>query len=74
MNLNIGFQVQFGRPAQSFTQDFSFYFDLMLIAGVLVVASAALGEIGAVWLNSMRRGFEDRFESRSHESGFSFRR
>jgi len=32
---------------------------LLFVAGVLVVASAATAEVSALWLDAMRRSFDD---------------
>ena len=60
MNLNIERQLQFGRAPQSFAQNFFLDFELMFVAGVLVVASAAAAEVGAARLDAVRRRLDDR--------------
>ena len=47
-----------------------FDFELVLVAGVLVVASAASGEVWAAGLNAMRRGLEDASALRAREARF----
>ena len=42
------------------TQDFFLDIELVVVAGVLVVASAAAGEVLAAWLDAMRGGADDR--------------
>src|SRR5258708_7752852 len=41
----------------------------MLVAGMLVLASAATSEVGAVGLDAVRRGLEDSFNLRAREVG-----
>src|SRR5258707_14168170 len=41
----------------------------MLVAGMLVLASAATSEVGAVGLDAVRRGLEDSFNLRAREAG-----
>jgi len=59
MHLDFALQFELGDAAQILAQDLFFYFELMFVAGVLVVASAAPSEIFTVWLDAMWRSFDD---------------
>ena len=62
-------RVQLGDPAQILSQDFLFDFELMLVAGVLVVAAAAAGEVRAGGLDAVRGRLDDGVNSRAREAG-----
>jgi hypothetical protein len=63
-------QVDFGDAAQVFPQDFFLDFELMLVAGVLVMTSAAAGEVGARGRDAVWRRLDDGVDSRAGEAGF----
>ncbi len=67
MHLNI-VQLQLRHAPQIFFQDGNFDFQLMFVAGVLVVASATAFEVTTVRRNSCRRRFEQLVEPRPRES------
>src|SRR5258705_1446596 len=46
--------------------------ELVLVAGVLVVASATMLKIGTGWLDTLGRWFKDVFQLRAGESGLFF--
>ena len=58
MHLNIEWQLQFGRAPQTLAQNLFFDLKLMLVCGVLVVASAAASIILTSRLDAMRRGLD----------------
>ena len=72
MHLDFGLQFELGDTAQILAQDFFLDFELIFVAGVLVVASAAAAEIFTVWPNPMRRTFDDRFRVRASEARLFF--
>ena len=59
VDLNLVLQFELGDAAQVLAQDFFLDFELMRIAGVLVVASAATAEVLAIRRYALRRGLED---------------
>jgi hypothetical protein len=54
MDLDFAFEFELRDTAQVLTQDFFFDFELMVVGGVLVVASAAAGEVWARRLSAVR--------------------
>ena len=72
MHLDFALQFELGDAAQIFAQDFFFDFELMFVAGVLVVAAAAAAEIFTLWLDAVGRSFDDGFRVCASESGFFF--
>src|SRR5271156_4418039 len=59
MHLNFAPQLELGNAPEVFTQDFLFDLELVIVAGVLVVASAAACIVRACGLDSVWRGFHD---------------
>src|ERR1700752_1839615 len=59
MDLDVEWQVQLGGAAQALAQDFFLDLELVVVAGVLVVASAAAGEVWAGRLDAMWRRLDD---------------
>ena len=59
MQLNFALQFELGDAAQILAQDFFLDLELMLVGGVLVVASAAAGEMRTGRRDAVRRGFND---------------
>ena len=72
VRLNFALQLELGDAPQVLAQDFFLDFELVLVAGVLVMASAATGIIRTRWLNAVRRRFHDCFGVGACESGFFF--
>ena len=72
MNVDLMIEIKLRRAAKRFTQDLLFDFELMFIAGVLVVAAAALAEIGAGGRNAMRGRLDDRISFGAREAGLMF--
>ena len=72
MHLDFALQFELGDATQILAQDFFLDFELMFVAGVLVVASAAAAEVFALWLDAMRRSFDDRFRACASEAGLFF--
>ena len=72
MNLNLTRQFELGDAAQILAQDFRLDLELMLVSGVLVVASAAAAEIRARRLDAVRRRFYDFISVRAGEARFRF--
>jgi len=68
MDLNIAGQFQLGRALESFAQNIALDRELMLVAGVLVMASATVGEVWTGRLDAMRGTFEDRVGLRADKS------
>jgi hypothetical protein len=60
MNFDVERQVQLGRAEQALAQDFLLDLKLVLVAGVLVAASAAVGEVRTGRQYAVRRGLDDR--------------
>src|SRR5215470_1804730 len=73
MDLRLGWQLEFGDTSQILVQDFGFDPQLLLIRGVLVVASAATLEVWARRINTQGRGFQDALRLGSRKSRFLFR-
>src|ERR1039457_1214889 len=59
MDLDVKWQVELGRAPQALAQDFFLDLKLMLVAGVLVVTTAAAGKVLAARLDAVRRRLED---------------
>ena len=72
MHFDFALQFELGDAAQVLAQDFFLDFQLVCVTGVLVVASAAAAEVLAIWLDAMRRSFEDRFRARTSEARLFF--
>ncbi len=72
MQLNFALQFEFGDAAQVLPQNFSFYFELVVVVGVLVMASATAGVIGTWRLNAVRRRFDDCDCARAREARLFF--
>lgn len=72
MDFDVEGQIQLGHAAQIFPQDFFFDFELMLVAGMLVVAAAAAREVGAGGRNAVRGRFEYGVNSSPREAGLLF--
>ncbi len=73
MNGDVEGQIDLCGAPQGFAEDLRLDFELMFVARVLVVTAATLDEVGAVRLNSTRRGLDDRIYSCASESGFLLR-
>ena len=65
---NLGRELELGPAAQVLKQNFFFDFELMLVAGVLVVTSAAVGEILTLWLDALCRWLDNTLESCAREA------
>src|SRR3954469_13724153 len=68
MQLDFAIPFEFALPAQGFAQHSRFDLELMLVAGVLVVASAAALEIWTARLDARDRGTRDFLSMRAHEA------
>ena len=53
MHLQISHQLELGDPAEALFENRSFDLKLVIVGGVLVLASAATLEVRAFWLNAM---------------------
>jgi len=73
MYLDLTRQFKLGNPAQILAQDFFLDLELMFVAGVLVLASAATPEVGTAGLDAVRRGLKDTLNSGAREAGLLFR-
>lgn len=69
MDLDINRQFDLGRTPKALAQDFFLDLKLMFVARVLIVASAALHEIGAAWLDSLQRRLDDSVRVSANEAG-----
>src|SRR5215471_9920292 len=58
MSLDLTFPLELGVALQRFPQDAAFDLQLRLVAGVLVMAAAAVGKVLALGLNPVRRSLE----------------
>lgn len=70
MDFDLRLEFELGDAAQVLSQNFSFDFELMLISGVLVMASAATAEMRAGWGDALRRWLYDRRGMGTSEAGF----
>jgi hypothetical protein len=68
MDFNVEGQVELGRAPQALTQNFFLDLELVLVTGVLVVATATAAKIWAGRLDAMGRWLDDGFHRRSRES------
>ena len=73
MYLDLERQFQLSGAPQTLAQDFFLDLQLVLVAGVLVVTSAAATEVLAARRNAVRRRLHNRFNRRSREAGLLFR-
>ena len=73
MQLNFALEFELGDAAQVLAQDFFLDLELVLVGGMLIVASAAVGEMWAGRRDAVRRRFHDCFCLRADEAGFFFR-
>src|SRR5882672_880329 len=69
MNLQLSRQLQLGDAPQIFFENSSFDFELMLVTGVLVVASATAPKIWAWRLDPKRRRRQNLIDLRPRETG-----
>jgi len=69
MQLDFAIEFELGDAPKILAQDFFLDFELMLVIGVLVVASTAGTKIWARRRNTMRRRLYDRFGMGSGETG-----
>ena|SRR5580704_3415205 len=73
MDLNFALQFELGDAPQVLAQDFFLDFELMLVAGVLVVASPAAAEMWTRRVDSVWRRSYDGFGLGAGEAGLLFR-
>ena len=59
MHFNVERQLQLGGAPQALAQDFFLDLELVVVAGMLVVAPAAAAKVWAGGLDAMRRRFDD---------------
>jgi hypothetical protein len=72
LNLEIGGEFQLGDASEILFEDFGFELELVIVGGVLVVASAAASEVGAVRVDAIGRWGKECLEFRTGEAGFLF--
>ncbi len=72
MYLDFVLQFELGDAAQVLAQDFFLDFELLLVAGVLVVASAAAAKMRTGRRNAVRRWLDDRRGLGAGEAGLFF--
>lgn len=73
MHLDFAIEFELGDAPQVLAQDVLLDFELMLVGGVLVVASAAAAKMRAGRLNAVRRWFHDCRGMCASEARFFFR-
>jgi len=73
MNLEFSGEFELGDSLEVFFEDFGLELELVVVGGVLVVASAAAGEVGAAGIDAIGGWSEQSLEFRSGEAGFLFR-
>ena len=69
MDLQFAFEFELGRSQQILAQNLLFDFELMFVAGMLVMASSAPREITALWLDAVRGGLDDLFDLTPGKAG-----
>jgi hypothetical protein len=72
MDLNFTLKFELGDAPQILAQDFFLDFELMLVAGLLIMASAAAAEMRTRRRDAVRRRLHDGFGFRADEAGFFF--
>ena len=72
MNLNVVREFDLAKAPQRLAQDFFLDLDLVLVAAVLVVASATAGEIPASSRDAMRGGLDHTIGMSPSEAGLLF--
>ena len=72
MNLEFGVEFQLGNAPQIFFQDGGFDLELMFVAGVLVVASAAALKVRAPRFDASRRSRNDFLDPGARKTRFLF--
>lgn len=72
MNLNLALHLKSGDAAQVLAKNLFLYFKLVSIISMLIVASAAFREIGAVGWDAMGGWRDDLFSARPHEARSPF--
>ena len=72
MDLNFALQFELGDAAQVLAQDFFLDLELVLVAGVLVMTSAAAAEVRTRRMGAVRRGLEDCRGAGAGEAGLLF--
>jgi len=73
MDLNFALQFEPGDAPQILAKNVFLDFELMFVACVLIVASAAAAEMRTRRLDAVRRRLHDGFGPRAGEAGFFFR-
>ncbi len=69
MHVDPALQLKLGDASKALAQDFFLDLNLMLVAGVLVLASTATFIVGTAGLDAMGRGFEDCLSGGAGEAG-----
>jgi hypothetical protein len=72
MYIDVKGQLKLGCSSQALSQDFFLDFELMIVGGVLVVASAAAAKMWTGRRNAMRRRLDDGVGLRSRKTRFLF--
>ena len=67
MHLQISHQLELGDPTEALFENRSFDLKLVIVGGVLVLASAATLEVRAFWLNAMWRRTQNLMNARPSE-------
>jgi len=69
MDLDVERQVNLGQAPQALAQNFFLNLELVIVGGVLIMASAASGKVWARGRDAMRRRLKDRVGLGSREAG-----
>jgi hypothetical protein len=70
MQLDFTVQFQLGDATEVFDQNFFFDFQLMVVGGVLIVASSASPKVRARWRDAMWRGIYNRARAGARKARF----
>lgn len=69
MDLNLNRQLEFRGAPKRLAKNLTLDFELMLVAGVLVMTAATAAEVGAAGLDAGLRGFENGIGVRTSKPG-----
>ena len=72
MEDQVAIQFQLGDTPQIFLENVGLDFDLMLVAGVLIMTPATALKVGAGWINPLSRGLQDFLGARPGEPRLFF--
>lgn len=72
MNLNLAVEFEPGKPPEIFAQNLLFYFELMLVTGMLILAPPATAKMWAGRRDAVHRRLDDFAGLRPHKAGLFF--